>query len=401
MRLTLTQQTLCKLLAENLFKKASALDNTVDWEAVYKESRAQAVSLLAFQNFDALPLNDDLKVKIDSKLSKKALQNINIINQHKYLHQLMCGADIPYCVLKGVVSAHYYNDPLIRAMGDVDFYVDNKHISRVRDILVQEGFNIDDDTHMHHIVFSKGSMHFELHFKVAGIPDGDNGKLVEPLLEDLLASKIHICDEFVEYYAPSVFHHGLIMLLHVQGHLLSGGIGLRHLCDWAVFVGSMSSDDFCHLFKEKLVKIGLWKFAQTLSLASSLYIGLERADWMGNDVSLAEAIVNDIFIGGNFGKKSQQREYEGLMISNHGKNGVKHSRLRQGFDSINLIVCTRWPIVKKLPFLYPFGWIFSGVRYLFRVLFKKRKLIDLANVYKNSGNRKKLYEQLQLFETEK
>lgn len=46
------------------------------------------------------------------------------------------------------------------------------------------------------------------------------------------------------------------MLLHVAGHLINTGIGLRHLCDWAVFVAKFSDEGFCEMFEDKLKAVG-------------------------------------------------------------------------------------------------------------------------------------------------
>ena len=51
---------------------------------------------------------------------------------------------------------------------------------------------------------------------------------------------------------PSHFHHGLNLLLHTNQHLLGEGLGLRHLCDWAVFAAGFSDEEFRELFEEKL-----------------------------------------------------------------------------------------------------------------------------------------------------
>ena len=44
------------------------------------------------------------------------------------------------------------------------------------------------------------------------------------------------------YAVPSDLHHGLILLLHNASHMTAGGIGLRHLCDWAVYMERMTDD---------------------------------------------------------------------------------------------------------------------------------------------------------------
>lgn len=400
MRFTSAQQTLLSLLAHNLFEIPLKLDLMVNWSEVYHESCAQTVTLTAFENYKDLHLDDGLYHEMDEVFRKRAILNVRNFQSHGRLHKLMTQAGLPYCVLKGIASAHYYPSPLLRAMGDVDFYVSSNDANRAMQVLEADGFVANSREQEHHLIFRKPGMHFELHREVAGIPDGKAGDIIRSYFADLLDSTTLAFDEIVSYNSPSPFHHGLIMLLHMQYHLLSAGIGLRHLCDWAVFVNAYSEEDFLTMFKDKLRAAGLWKFAKTVSLAASRHLGLPYRQWMGQDADLADALLEDILVGGNFGRKSKGRSYEGLMISNNGKDGANRGRIQRGFASMNRLVRTYWPIAGKLQILYPFGWIYLVVRYLFRILVGKRKAINVFRTYSNSGKRKNLYARLKLYETD-
>ena len=77
--------------------------------------------------------------------------------------------------------------------------------------------------------------------------------------------------------------------------MINTGIGLRHLCDWAVFVDSV--DDFEKDFKDKLTECGLYRFAQILTQLSSKYLGLKKQAWAEGvlDDSLLHSLILDIF----------------------------------------------------------------------------------------------------------
>ena len=397
MTYTRAQQVLFALIANALFDQPLPSLDEVDWREVYAESRAQAVTLSAFQNYKALPLDGEFRQWLEALLQKQTLRNVQNFQHHGYLHRLLTKAEIPYCVLKGISSAHYYRSPLSRGMGDVDFYVAPADLEKTAEALLADGFTADPRPQVHHRVYRKAGMHFELHYEVAGVPNGRAGEIVGEYLSDLTRNSTPTFDEFVTYQGPNPFHHGLILLLHMQHHLLSEGIGLRHLSDWAVFVHSFSSDEFVRLFAEKLRHAGLWVFAQTVSLAAALHMGLPRQAWMGEDDVLAEELLQDILAGGNFGRKDHARPYEGMLISNRGKDGVGKNRIVQGFSSLNRIVRSQWPVTAKCPLLYPIGWIYFPLRYFFRVLTGKRKSLNALQAYENSGKRQELYSRLQLY----
>lgn len=55
------------------------------------------------------------------------------------------------------------------------------------------------------------------------------------------------------------FHHGLVMLLHLFSHLTGARIGIRHLCDWALFLNSIEEKEFLKLFQEPIVVLHIEK----------------------------------------------------------------------------------------------------------------------------------------------
>jgi hypothetical protein len=108
-------------------------------------------------------------------------------------------------------------------------------------------------------------------------------------------------------------------------------------------------------------------------------------------------LLNDILSGGNFGSKDEQRMYEGMFISNRGKDGVRHPRALQFIYTLNQVVYTHWPMVKRWKLFLPLGWLFFGIRQIIRMLTGKRKKVNFIESYHNSSRRKELYQQLRLF----
>jgi len=113
------------------------------------------------------------------------------------------------------------------------------------------------------------------------------------------------------------------------------------------------------------------------------------------DKKLADYILIDIIIGGNFGQKSADRSHESLLISS--KNEKEVSMLRQFFISANSIVYNNWKITRKLKFLLPFGWVFFGGRYIIRSIMGKRPKIRPGKVAKEASERIDIYSGLNLF----
>lgn len=402
----LTQRTIFGLLTQTLFGAAYTPEPDVDWTQVYLESENQAVRLQTFANHHLIPgIPDALREDIRRYLAAAMLRDARLHAEHTYVHTLLTRQGIPYSILKGASSACFYPDPLTRVMGDVDFFVGREDFDRALQLFTEEGFSVSGQDHICHVVLRKKRIHLEMHFEPAGVPDGEVGEKIRFYLSDLRQRATLLKNRLTTCLRPSDFHHGLIMLMHLQHHLLAEGIGLRHLCDWAVFVNHFHPDEFRETFEEKLKAVGLWHLARLLSLSAVLYIGLPEQDWMRKDSEdelTARQLMVDIVAGGNFGKKDRQRAYEGMFISNRGKDGISHNRAKAGFRALNRITRVKCPFTRKLPVLLPIGWVAVLVGYLFRNHERNQTKgkVSAADAYQKSAVRQQLYRKLRLYEPE-
>ena len=397
------QEALLKLLSKALFNRNREV-SVADSVALLNEAKHQAVVQLAFSALDTDRLPEDAFQQWQKYTMQCASKNLRVIHKHALLHKWLSAAGIPYVILKGCASAAYYPQPDARAMGDVDFLVAEEDLERAGKVLEEHGLKPWEFEHISHIVYqtkSANGINLEMHFNLAGLPAGESGELVRACFRDVYtaASVRPIGDG--QAVLPSPFHHGLVLLLHTCHHMTGEGIGLRHLCDWAVFANRFSDDEFRSLFEQPLKRIGLWKFAQTLTRVSIKYLGASEKDWAVCDERLADSLMEDILLGGNFGKKDNNRGMQTLLISDRGKNGVgRTGMLHQLVRSTNAIILLNWPKARKYKLLLPVGWIYWGFRRMLRELTGKRKKSDVKQVLTGAASRRKLYQQLGLYDRE-
>lgn len=158
-------------------------------------------------------------------------------------------------------------------MGDVDFLVYQEDVERTCRLLEEKGFVAQSSDHECEIAFYRDESVWELYWQVNGVPGGKTGELIRSYLDDIIEKTVFTDNENGRYMRASEFHHGVVMLLHVARHMVIGGIGLRHLCDWAVYAAKSEEEEFPALFEEKLKAVGLWRFAQLLTQLSVVYLG--------------------------------------------------------------------------------------------------------------------------------
>lgn len=391
------EKVLLDILANNLFNAGRKVNlEDVNLNAVWCEAYAQAVTLMAFHNSDNEILKSDKCEYIRKKLSRTLADNAKIDFEHVRICRIMSEANIPCTILKGFASALYYPDPLMRSMGDVDFLVDTDDFEKAAEVLKNNGYESTEKKHDVHDVYFSKMCRCEMHFQPSGIPHGKAGVKVRKYLSDLLPCSQKVQTELGEVIVPSTFHHGLIILLHMCHHLTGDGLGLRHLCDWAFFINSIGETEFLDMFEKVFRDIGLWEFAKTMTLISCKYLGCPEMSWAKEaDEKLADYILIDIIIGGNFGQKNADRSHESLLITS--KNEKEVSMLKQFFISANSIVYNNWKAARKFKILLPFGWIFFGGRYIIRSVFGKRPKIRPQKVAKEAAERIDIYSELKLF----
>lgn len=393
------QTTVLQLLSSAMFQKPFVAEKEVDWKSVFDECRAQSVVSLAFAALPKSEVSQVVYMQWKAVVNENLAVNSKISYAHTMLNNLMNQAKIPYVILKGCASAEYYDDPLLRTMGDVDFYVPTGFFEKADKLLVKNGFRFNEIDHEYEKAYTKDDVVFELHNTVNGVPSGKVGAEIRHYFDDIFEKADLKHFDLATYYSPSPFHHGLVMLLHVARHMVTGGIGLRHFCDWAVFVDKVS-DDFTAMFEDKLKRVGLWRFAQILTQFCTAYLGLSSQTWAGEvDKKLLSDLKDDVFAGGNFGHKDLSRADEAKFITSRKKGTVNNdSAIKQAVLSANEIVRKHWRFADKVPVVYPVGWVFFGGRYAVKTAFGKRDKVKVKALVEGAEKRKEIYQGLRLFE---
>jgi hypothetical protein len=404
--LTDTQKHLMDLIASVLFLKPLECPEDVDWALLRKEAHAHAVLPLAFSAAKQwIPKEEQTGWKCLS--DHILMSNLKVSFEHAQVHNLLTSQGIPYVILKGLASASYYPEPLLRTFGDVDFLVRQEDLGRAGILLSDIGFQAEEDAGGIHIGYYRkaedGSVsNWEMHYMVNGVPSGSVGEKIKAELADIFETALDYEEGNGTVKIPDAFHHGLILLLHTASHLTSEGIGLRHLCDWLVFADHFTDEEFTEIFEEKLKAAGLWNFAQLLTLCGIRYLGCPPKEWAGEaKEELLEALICDICNGGNFGKKDADRYQQIKYISNRGERTVDDKGVfQQLLNTLYKKTRSECTFVKKIPVLLPIGMVCTALQYLMLVL-RGERLMDQKATLEKAAWRKGIYKEFGLFEPEK
>lgn len=360
---------------------------------IYRESTVQAVALLAFE---ALPANAKTAVpRFENTAFGVAANNIRVTTEHIAIGKVLEDNGIPYCILKGYASAYYYPNPESRSMGDVDFLVTPSDMERATKAIEGIGYRPAENAAKHdfHIEFLKEHSVAEMHYSISRTTEF--GFDPSTVTDEILSMTMVCQTKFGAIRLPDPYHHAIISLLHIYRHYISSGIGLRHLCDWAVFVASDEYDAIADKLFEFTDRWNLTRFCQMLSQISVRYLGIDNKAVFGEfDEKLCCEFMNDVMQLGNFGMK--RANYQGLTnlfsVAKLERNDEKY--ISSFFSSIKSIVSTHWPKAEHNVFLLIAGSVFFTVRYLFNLITGKRKNVHLIKDYKNAKKQTELRNKL-------
>ena len=397
---SLEQRVLIELLAGEISGKAELSEaelKTVDWAELLKEAKAQAVPLMAAEAIVKYRKNIPNYEDWENIAAASHAENVRTAYNEQLLNELMKGR--PFLILKGMAAASYYPKPKERSLGDIDFLIDPSQRTEIEELLSKNGYQNWNRDHICHVVFKKGSAHLEMHFEIAGIPYGKAGEIIREFMTDAVKHSVMTEFDGWSFPVPEDIFHGLIILLHMQHHMLGEGLGLRHICDWACYLQKTEDKPFWPELLNIFQKIGILTYAKVISKICAMYFHIECPKWAEDaDEELGREVMNDVLIGGNFGRKDSIRANSGVMISEHGKSGTKRGKISNLFWTLQHSTSSRYPILKKCPVLYPILDCYRALLYLIRTAKGERssiiKLIPAAN------QRKSVYDRLHLFETE-
>ena len=197
-----------------------------------------------------------------------------------------------------------------------------------------------------------------------------------------------IFDHINESHVLPDLVNGLTLIEHVNHHL-EGGIGLRQILDWYMFVDKCLSDDAWPAFQAIAQKTGHERLAIIVTRMCELYLGLPPHKWCEDaDEQVCEELMLFILASGNFGRKNSQdhrTSMEALSYSNTLRGAIQYLT-RRGMMN--------WKAAQKYPILRPIACIYQMNRYFFKGLFRRGSVGKFKDEISESKRLDKLFDSV-------
>ncbi len=278
-------------------------------------------------------------------------------------------ANIDFLPVKGLFIKKLYSQPHMRYMADADILIKPEQRETIEQLLSSLGYHKYAES-LCEIIYENDNLHLELH-KWLIPPDIKDYfcyfKAAFDRAEQVDGSEYKMRDE----------DHFIYVFVHFARHYRGGGIGLKHLCDLFVCREGLTLDE--EYLKSELEKLSLLEFYLNVSSALDAFF-LEGEK---NDVS--ELIIDTVFESGAYGTAKSVRLSDAARRA--GDKGVRKARRSHLLWTLFLpysIMCIKYPVLKKVPFLLPFLWAWRIIAAPFKG--RSKALEGLREVHDLSAN---------------
>lgn len=353
---------------------------------IFQELKSHALLALPASILSSLHMSDDLRKSWQTAI----YQQISFQANYRYAQRnLMLG--VPYVILKGTSAGKYYPNPEYRAMGDIDVMTMHEDYETACNELLLNGYTENTSSAEkdfgRHRGFFKNGIEVEVHSFFTLRNDPAQAEYLDNLIIENINST-HVLPDLI---------NGLVLLAHIDQHM-EGGIGLRHIIDWMMFVNECLSDrnDNWDIFQKMASKVGLEKLAVISTRMSEIYLGLPAHNWCKDaDTDVCVRLMEYVISSGNFGIKRNDETSNGANLLTYARNPIATFRLLQERGSFN------WKATRKHKILLPFAWIYQSIRYIFKGLSRKQAPKLLKKEYEIAKDRIVLLDELGVKQTSK
>ena len=267
-----TDRPFFALLRAGLWNEVPARDafaEPVVWEDLHRLSSQQTVTGLVADGVNRLPAeilpdaDSDILDPFLAEMMATARRNAQLDAFVPKLFRAL--RDIPVILIKGQSLAVDYPDPSRRQPGDIDLLLLPSSYEAAKAILLPKATKVlEEEAAIWHQGMKFHSIEVEIHGSISTLMSRKLDRQLAGLLEEQFDGRPlpSVPIGGAEIPVPEAGFNAVYIFVHFLHHYWSGGIGLRQLVDWMVFISVHKRDIHPVLLENTLEELGLlrvWK----------------------------------------------------------------------------------------------------------------------------------------------
>lgn len=290
------------------------LPDQIDWDAIVVLARKHTVLGIIIESIHFLPERLYPSASMSAKMNKFAIKliqsNIGIDQRVGKLVTFFGEYGIKGVLLKGQGIARNYRLPQMRQTGDIDYYVGESQyqeaIRLIRNHLLSDGGYCSEDNQ--HFCFTLDGVTVEIHRIATEVYSLFKKRRVQEwIIDELEFSPNRVVESIgnTSVILPSTYFNTIYVFYHGLCHLITEGIGLRQLCDWAMIFHAHGDEIDRKQLAADLSRFGLTRAWKLFAYIVVEYLGVAKHKMPLYDSKVgetAEKLLEMIIVGGNFGR---------------------------------------------------------------------------------------------------
>lgn len=277
----------------------SRVPSDIEWNSILREAKRHAVIGVLTTGIESLPMEQRpcKKVLLQWIGLEQIVEKSSILNlkRTKELENLFQKEGLSVCILKGISFSRYYPFPLRRQCGDIDIWTNGSRddvmswLKRKYEIGHRVWHNVGVDV----FVDVPVEVHFHPAWVYHPIHNWHLQKWFKEKFEENRLSNDGISVMPVDFDV-------IFSLVHSYRHLLSEGIGLRHIVDYYYILKNNTNNTGGT--KDLLRQFGLIKYAGAMMWLLSNVLGLS-SEFLICEPNEKEGkfLLKEVYAAGNFG----------------------------------------------------------------------------------------------------
>jgi hypothetical protein len=295
-----------------------------DWEALYRLSAQQTVVPLVTEGINRLsreflPAEPERLDPFLGDMMATAKRNRSLdAFIPKLFHAL---EDIPVVLVKGQSLAQDYLEPERRQPGDIDLLLMPTSYEAAKAVLLPKATKVlEEQAETWHQGMYFHSIEVEVHGSISTLISRKLDRKLAVLLEEQFDGRPFPSVPIggAEIPVPEADFNAVYIFVHFLQHYWSGGVGLRQLTDWMVFVSVHKRDIHPVILEKRLEGFGLLHMWKVFTGFVQEYLGCpaEKLPLAAKpDPKKNARIWNYIRRTGNFGKnQDRSRKKESYLV---------------------------------------------------------------------------------------